>query len=289
MIAGLPETFGATDGVGASARLWDPAFFAFDNSNNIILADVDDGSMRKITPDSVVTTILKGVFGQIDIQGGVAVDKSGNIYFADDVWSSILKASPSGVVTVLAGNGKSGFADGPGNSAMFSEPGGVALDGNGALYVADALNYSIRKISLSGYNIDKPLPPGLTFDPTTGIITGTPKATSPAADYTITAYNNSGSSSTVVSIAVSNNASGNRPAMISPISAPKHTRAIKPSRRCRQPILAAAFRRYIRPGGNHLLPVRKAGSVNGTGKRSKYFWPIGFGHRCGRRCFCGRL
>jgi gliding motility-associated-like protein len=55
---------------------------------------------------------------------------------------------------------------------------------------------------LAGYSIDKPLPAGLVFDPTTGIISGTPTLVSPATNYTITAYNVTGSSSKVINIQV---------------------------------------------------------------------------------------
>ena len=53
-----------------------------------------------------------------------------------------------------------------------------------------------------GYFIHPVLPAGLNFDETTGIISGTPTEASPAANYTITAYNSSGSSSAVVNITV---------------------------------------------------------------------------------------
>jgi len=70
------------------------------------------------------------------------------------------------------------------------------------LYIADAGNHLIRRISLTGYSIDKSLPTGLAFDPTTGIISGTPAVVSPATIYTITAYNIGGSSTTTISIEV---------------------------------------------------------------------------------------
>ncbi|MFT6292434.1 MAG: streptogramin lyase, partial [Ilumatobacter sp.] len=81
---------------------------------------------------------------------GVAVDGSGNVYVADYENHLIRKISPAGVVTTLAGDGSSGAVDGTGTSASFNNPGGVAVDGSGYVYVADTDNHLIRKISPSG-------------------------------------------------------------------------------------------------------------------------------------------
>jgi len=51
-----------------------------------------------------------------------------------------------GKVTVLAGSGKEGLADGAGTAAAFSLPQGVAVDEDGAVYVADTGNSAIRRI-----------------------------------------------------------------------------------------------------------------------------------------------
>ena len=50
-------------------------------------------------------------------------------------------------VTTVAGSGEAGWADGPGASAKFSKPSGLALDGKGALYVAERGGNVIRKIT----------------------------------------------------------------------------------------------------------------------------------------------
>jgi streptogramin lyase len=54
------------------------------------------------------------------------------------------------IVTTLAGSGISGYANGTGTAAQFSNPEGVAVDGTGNVYVADTQNHCIRKISPSG-------------------------------------------------------------------------------------------------------------------------------------------
>ena len=105
----------------------------------------------------------------------------------------VRKITPAGVISTFAGSGTEGSADGIGtDSATFFNPAGITADTFGNLYVADSFNNKIRKIAVSGYTIDKPLPPGLNFDPTTGNISGTPTAASPATNYTVTAYNAGG-------------------------------------------------------------------------------------------------
>jgi sugar lactone lactonase YvrE len=79
---------------------------------------------------------------------GIVLDASGTAYVAAD--NAILKFSPSGVMSVLAGSGTSGFADGPAATAAFRSPQGLALDGAGNLFVTDAGNNAIRKISPAG-------------------------------------------------------------------------------------------------------------------------------------------
>src|SRR4051794_15944523 len=70
--------------------------------------------------------------------GGVAVDANGNLYVADTNNCTIRMVTPGGVVTTLAGSPRMGdFADGTGSAARFNAPFGVAVDGNGNIYVAD--------------------------------------------------------------------------------------------------------------------------------------------------------
>lgn len=58
----------------------------------------------------------------------------------------------------------------------------------------------------TSYSISAPLPAGLSFNTSTGVISGTPTATSPATNYTITATNTTGTSSATIKISVNNNA-----------------------------------------------------------------------------------
>ena len=82
---------------------------------------------------------------------GVAVDSAGNLYVADADNHTIRKVTAAGVVTTLAGTaGVFGSTDGMGTAARFNGPRGVAVDGAGNVYVADTLNYTIRKVTATG-------------------------------------------------------------------------------------------------------------------------------------------
>jgi streptogramin lyase len=148
------------DGIGTAAGFNVPRDVAVDAQGNVYVAEMENHRIRKITPAGVVTTFAGyGKPGFADGTGrdaffnspqGVAVDSSGNVYVADTYNNKIRKISPDGVVTTLAGSGTSGSNDGIGTTASFNWPGGVAVDAQGNVYVADSRNQKIRKISLDG-------------------------------------------------------------------------------------------------------------------------------------------
>ena len=81
---------------------------------------------------------------------GVAVAEDGTVYVADAGNNNrIRKIAPDGNITTLAG-GSEGFADGAGAQASFNTPSGLAIDGDGNLYVADTGNNRIRKVTPEG-------------------------------------------------------------------------------------------------------------------------------------------
>lgn len=91
-----------------------------------------------------------GTSAQFNSPTGTAVDAAGNIYVADKLNHRIRKITSAGVVTTLAGSGVAGFNNATGTAAQFDQPNGVAVDGAGNVYVADAGNHRIRKITSVG-------------------------------------------------------------------------------------------------------------------------------------------
>jgi uncharacterized protein (TIGR03437 family) len=88
----------------------------------------------------------------LDHPRGVAIGSNGTIYISDVDNHRIRAVSSTGLIATIAGNGLFGVSGDGGLAvnASFSDLMGLALDAAGNLYVADASNHRIRKISVSG-------------------------------------------------------------------------------------------------------------------------------------------
>lgn len=188
-------TAGAVNGLAGSASFNTPTGVGLDAAGNLYVSDVGNNAVRKITPAGVVSTFATG----FDFPRELRVDGTGNVYVAEQNGNTIKRISPDGEITIIAGGGKK---DASGVAVSFNGPLGMAMDGKGNLFIGENVFNDVRKIVITGYTIDKPLPAGLVFDPKTGIISGTPTALSPPTVYKVTAYNATGSNSTTFSIEV---------------------------------------------------------------------------------------
>jgi hypothetical protein len=130
----------------------------FDSNGDLIVVDYGNGAIRKISQDSIVTTISRGdrspnnvpissFNGPVEI---LAVEDE--CFLVTDSWRHIiLKLFPNGTVSVFVGSIViPGFADGVGTFATFRLPQGMAKDSSGFIYVTESGNNAIRKISPTG-------------------------------------------------------------------------------------------------------------------------------------------
>ena len=138
------------DGASAiSASLQSPAGVSVDGLGNLLIADLNNNRIRKVTTDGIINTVAgNGVFGfggdggpavnaALAAPQGVAADASG-FYIADRINNRVRKVDLQGVINTVAGG------------AGFKFPWAVALDATGNLFVADYNNDRIVKVTPAG-------------------------------------------------------------------------------------------------------------------------------------------
>lgn len=202
--AGLVSTYAGTgtassnDGAVGVATFNHPFDVVIDGSGNLYITDRLGERIRKIvTSTGLVSTLAGSSLGYLDGTGSgaqfsgptsLALDAAGNVYVTDETNQRIRKVTPGGQVTTIAGTGSTGNANGIGTAASFYNPFAIAAAPSGYIYVGDQYNYLIRQIIVTPYTVTPNLPAGLSLDPATGMISGTPTTATAAATYTVTAY-----------------------------------------------------------------------------------------------------
>lgn len=159
--------FGGSTNLAVDSAVSDPSGIAVDAAGNVYFADRDNQRIRRIDVGTGgITTVagsgktgFSGDNGQaanadIDLRGSlnrlqIAFDAAGNLYFTDSGNNRIRRVdNVSKNITTVAGNGQEGFSGdgGPAVSAAFREPAGLAIDGGGNIFIADALNHRVRRV-----------------------------------------------------------------------------------------------------------------------------------------------
>jgi sugar lactone lactonase YvrE len=153
---------GYVDGPGTSAKFNFPLSLTVEKSLDVLVGDFENHRIRRVSSfglRNVSTVAGSGVKGykdgpaleaQFNSPNDVVVDASGNIFVTEFNNHTVRKITPGGTVSTFAGNGTAGWQDGVGTAARFNQPGGMAIDPSGNLYVTEYTGQRIRKITPNG-------------------------------------------------------------------------------------------------------------------------------------------
>jgi sugar lactone lactonase YvrE len=162
---------------------------AADAAGNLYVSSGENDKLLKLSPGGALSTLAgssganggrvngSGAAAQFLLPTGIVADGSGKLVIVDSGNDSLRQiALSSGAVTTLAGTGPTtavlfylpgviagvgtnaldgyssgtGSGDGIGNAAAFSYPLGIASDGGGNFFVADANNATVRQVTAAG-------------------------------------------------------------------------------------------------------------------------------------------
>jgi DNA-binding CsgD family transcriptional regulator/sugar lactone lactonase YvrE len=138
------------DGAAAmQARLamGDVAGLALDRAGNLFLTDTQNNRLRAVNSNGLISTVAV-----VARPSGCATSQQGDLYVAVTGANEVKKLSSGGEWSVVAGTGQGGFGGdgGPATSAELRSPEGLAIDLQGNLYIADAGNDVVRKVTTDG-------------------------------------------------------------------------------------------------------------------------------------------
>ena len=150
-LAGTGATgFSGDGGPATLAMIGEPDAIALDGAGNIYFNDSGNSRVRRIDPSGGITTVVgDGTFGHTG-DGGAAVtaeigDTQGLVFcggslYLSDIAGYLRVVSPGGIISTIAGNGvETDSGDGgPASSASLNFPGGMWVDHDQSLYVADS-------------------------------------------------------------------------------------------------------------------------------------------------------
>ena len=162
-VAGTDYVFTGPGIPSANVVLRSPYGVAADSAGNVYVSDTQTGVILKITPAGVASAYAGNGFFLHSGDGGPATeaglllpegmtfDPAGNLFIAEGD-GYVRRVDLNGIITTVAGNGLTVTAGdgGPATEAAINEPGDVALDSAGNLYIAESGGNRIRRVDPSG-------------------------------------------------------------------------------------------------------------------------------------------
>ncbi len=153
-------------GPATAAKLSQPQGIFVSSGGSLVIADSGNSVIREVNATTgVITTVVGGDGGLVYSNDdgpatdatlanpdGIVVDSQGDIFIADQDFNVIREVNAkTDDMTTIAGNGVDGYSGdgGPATDAELADPAGLALDGSGDLFIADAGNNVIRELNLT--------------------------------------------------------------------------------------------------------------------------------------------
>ena len=161
--------FSGDGGQATDAELDDPVAVFIDSGGNLFIADTANGSVRRVSPEGIISTVAGNGNPDVPEEGSVATstslgapfgltgNASGELFVADLAMNQVFKVGLDGSLQRFAGIPIVGIGDGsysgdggPATEAAFNGPGALAIDLRGRILIADFQNHRGRRVELDG-------------------------------------------------------------------------------------------------------------------------------------------
>ena len=133
---------GKADGPAAAATFTYPMDIALGPDDSLYIADAGTHSIRRLTPDTQVTTVT--LDGELHTPHGISVGPDGTIYVADMRDHRVLSVDLEGSIQIVGGTGSAGSTP-----EELNRPAAVLAHGS-RLWIADLDNHRITVVPLTG-------------------------------------------------------------------------------------------------------------------------------------------
>jgi uncharacterized protein (TIGR03437 family) len=169
--AGNIHTVAGTGTAGASlGELYNPSGLAVDAAGNLFIADTQNHRIEMLSPGGALSTVAgtggsgfsgdggAAIAADLSYPSAVAVDAGENLYIADTGNNRVRLVTPDGNIATIAGTGAAAYNGDSGAAlavALFN-PGGLALDNQGNVWVADTGNNRVRLLAATATVVTPP-------------------------------------------------------------------------------------------------------------------------------------
>jgi uncharacterized protein (TIGR03437 family) len=151
-----------TPAPAASVPIGPPERVTSDKAGNLYISALN--SVFQLSPAGTLTVVAgnsrpgfsgdggPATLAQLNGPQGIAVDPFGDIFIADTGNNRVRVVTADGNIQTVAGTGQPSLypISGPATQSPLNSPGGVAVDANENIYIADSGNHLIRIVTLDG-------------------------------------------------------------------------------------------------------------------------------------------